>query len=66
MGVTLEHLQIHTTDKDWNPHFVDRVDKSHNQGICETELYKLLKIKSLGFYHIPNDTFFISEFAPEK
>jgi len=63
MGLTLLQLQINTTDSSWENTFVDRVKEDKLEG---EPLYKRLKIKDLGFYHIPNDTFHISGVVDKK
>ena len=62
MGVTLEQLQIHTTNADWEIEYIDRTVEEHSK----LPLYKILVISNFGIYYKPNDVQFISELATEE
>ena len=49
LGATLEKLEIHTTNEDFEIMYMDRK--------AQKPLYKILKIKNLGLYCKPKDKF---------
>jgi len=61
MGVTLEQLNIHTTNENWEVEFMDRTRPEQSK----KPLYKILVIQNFGLYYKPNDVYFISDLESE-
>lgn len=63
MGVTLQELNIHTTNAEWQVEFMDRTKEARH---AKQPMYKILVIQNFGMYYKPNDVYFISEEAVEE
>ena len=58
MGITLQELNIHTTNEKWEVEFMDRTKEPRHS---KRPLFKILVINNFGMYYKPNDVYFISE-----
>ena len=63
MGMTLQQLNIHTTNADWEVEFMDRTKEPRHS---KKPLFKILAIQNFGMYYKPNDVYFISEETEES
>lgn len=50
MGLTLQGIELFTTDKEWKQQFVDR-EKLAKDKSTDLSLYKMLQIKNFGVYY---------------
>lgn len=62
MGCTLEQLNIHTTNDQWQVEFMDRTRPEQST----KPLFKILVIQNFGFYYKPNDVYFICDLESEE
>ena len=51
MGLTLQGINIETTDEEWNPCFIDRTSALNK----DKPIQKQLKLSNLGVYCNPSD-----------
>ena len=56
MGVTLQEIDLHTTNSEWERIYVDRT-KERNK---DQPMYKLLKVQNFGVYYKTAETTLIS------
>ena len=57
MGITLNQIEFHTTNDQWQKQYIDRT-RPENKG---KPMFKLLNIDSFGVYYKTHETIFVSK-----
>lgn len=57
MGITLQAIDLYTTDETWGKNFVDRT----KEGNKKKAMFKILVIKNFGVYYKTKETSLISQ-----